>query len=119
MPTDLDEVSTGSIELLFPSDMNSGQRFTLREYATYEAEEVREKVGTDYPEFGQWVPVIYDDQDAWLGTVSELVQELQSYENPENVTFEVTKWRKTGTDQTASYAVNLENVDGDVKQGSL
>lgn len=119
MPTDLSDVQTGGVDLLFADDLKSGVQFKLREASAYEAEEVREELSTDTPEFGKWLPVEQDDSEAWVVALGELVEELQSYENPQAVTFEVTRCRKSGTKQTSPYEVVIEPVAGDVNQSSL
>lgn len=119
MPTDLSEAKTGGIDLLFADDLVPGKRFELREAAVYDAEEVREEVDGDIPKFGRWLPAVSDGQDAWLVALGELVEELQSYENPLSITFEVTRCEKSGTDDTDPYEVNLEVADGDPQQDSL
>jgi len=120
MPTDLQDAKTGGIELLFPKDdIVPGLRFELKEAAVYDAEEVREEVGGDYPEFGRWVPVTYDGEEAWIAAVGELVTELQRYENPLAMEFEVTRCEKSGQRDTAPYEVNLEEVNGDAQQTGL
>jgi len=119
MPVDLSEAQTGGIDLLFADDLKSGVRFELREASVYQAEEVREEIDGDIPKFGKWMPVTSDGSDAWVVALGELVEELQTYENPMGVTFEVTRCQKSGTKDTDPYEVNLEAVDGDKQQASL
>jgi len=118
MPTDLSEAQTGGIDLLFADDL-SGTEFELREASVYDAEEVREEVSGDIPKFGKWMPVTTTDGDGWIVALGELVEELQTYENPLTVTFEVTRCEKSGSEQTDPYEVNLEVTDGDTQQTGL
>lgn len=119
MPTDLADHDTGGIELLFADEL-PGTVFSLRETAVYEAEEVRSEVGGDIPKFGDWLPVeVEGDGAAWIVALGELVEELKQYENPQAVELEVTRCEKSGSQQTDPYEVNLEQVGGDAKQGSL
>lgn len=118
MPTDLDEAQTGGVDLLFADDL-SGTEFELREAAVYEAEEVRQEVDTDIPKFGNWMPVITEDGDGWIVALGELVEELQTYENPMGLQLKVTRCEKSGTKQTDPYEVNIEVVDGDTQQTGL
>lgn len=118
MPTNLEDAQTGGVDLLFADDLQ-GTEFELLEAAIYEAEEVRNDVNGDIPKFGNWMPVTIDDSDAWVVGLGELVEELQKYENPLEVTFSVTRCEKSGTEQTDPYEVNVEVVDGDLKQSGL
>jgi len=118
MPVDLSDAETGGIDLYFADDL-SGINFQLRESAVYEAEEVREDVDGDIPKFGKWLPVETEDSDGWAVALGELIEELQTYENPLGLTFEVTRCEKSGPKDTDPYEVNVEVVDGNSKQTSL
>lgn len=118
MPIDLNEAQTGGVDLLFADDLR-GTEFDLREAAVYEAEEVRNEVSGDIPKFGNWMPVTTDDGDGWIVALGELVEELQTYDNPVALTFEVTRCEKSGTEQTDPYEVNLEVVHGEPQQTGL
>jgi len=118
MPVDLSEAQTGGVDLLFADDL-SGTEFQLREASVYTAEEVREEIDNDIPEFGKWMPVTTADGDAWAVALGEFVDELKAYENPMGLTFEVTRCQKSGAKQTDPYEVNLEQVDGDAQQKTL
>lgn len=118
MPVDLSEAQTGGVDLLFADDLSSTE-FELREASVYEAEEVREEVDGDIPKFGKWMPVVTTDGDGWIVALGELVEELQTYENPMGVTFNITRCEKSGTKQTDPYEVNVEVQDGDIQQTGL
>lgn len=118
MPTSLDDYDTGGTELLFADDLE-GTVLSLREAAVYEAEEVREEVGGDVPKFGNWLPVQTADGDGWAVALGELVEEIETYENPVAIQFEITRCVKSGPKQTDSYEVNTEIVDGDARQTGL
>ena len=119
MPVDLSEAQTGGIDLLFADDLQNGVQFELREASVYNAEEVREDVDGDIPKFGKWIPASTENGDAWIVALGELVEELQTYENPMAVTFDVTRCEKSGSKQTDPYEVNLEAVEGDLRQTGL
>ena len=103
MPTNLEDVETGGVEVQFASDTHPGQRFQLRELAVYEADEI----DGDVPKFGKWFPVEIDGKDAWLQAVSQLIQELQAVENPLAGEFEVETFEKSGTSDHDPYTVSL------------
>ena len=65
------------------------------------------------------MPVSTEDGDAWGVALGEFVEELQSYENPMGLTYEVTRCEKSGSRQTDPYEVNLEVRDGDTNQTGL
>lgn len=118
MPTELDEAQTGGIELLFADDL-PGTEFQLRESAVYEAEEVREELDLDIPEFGKWIPVTVDGEDCWIPAYGEVVEELQVFENAMAPELKVTRCEKSGSKSTDPYEVNIETVDGDSQQTGL
>jgi len=118
MPTELSEAQTGGVDLLFADDLE-GTEFQLREASVYESEEVREEVGGDIPQFGKWMPVETSGSDGWIVALGELVEGLQTYENPMGVTFKVTRCEKSGNKQTDPYEINIEVTDGDIRQTSL
>jgi len=118
MPVDLKDAQTGGVDLLFADDLH-GTEFELREEAVYTAEEVREKIDNDIPEFGKWMPVSTRNGDGWAVALGELVEELQSYENPSGVTYEITRCDKSGPRQTDPYEVNVEVLEGDLAQTGL
>jgi len=119
MPTDLSEAQTGGVDLLFADDLRNGVQFELREASVYQAEEVREQIDGDIPKFGKWMPVNTDDGEGWVVALGELVEELQRYENPMGLSFDVTRCEKSGPKDTDPYEVNLEAVDGDLQQTGL
>ena len=109
MPTDLNDVETGGVSLLFADDLQ-GTVFRLRESAAYDADEVTDP--GEVPEFGTWLPVETErDDEAWAVAVSELVEELQRYETPTAVELKITRCEKSGSSQTAPYEVNVEQVE--------
>lgn len=119
MPTDLSEVDTQGVNLVF-SDNLEGTEFRLKEPAVYEAEEVRDQTGQDIPEFGDWLPVETDrEENTWLVALGELVGELQDLANPVGVELVITRCEKSGPKQTDPYEINVEVLDGDEKQAGL
>ena len=119
MPVDLQDAETGGVDLIFADDLE-GTVFQLTESAVYEAEEVRDAEGGDIPKFGSWLPVSTPENDeAYAVAVSELVQELQTYENAMGLKLKVTRCQKSGNGETDKYEVNVEVEDGDPKQSGL
>lgn len=109
MPTDLSDVSTGGVNLLFADDLQ-GTVLQLRKASAYDADEVTDP--GEVPEFGTWLPVETEQyEEAWAVAVSELVEELQRFESPTAVRLEVTRCEKSGPSQTDPYEVNVEQVD--------
>jgi len=118
MPTDLAEAETGGVNLFFADDLE-GEQFDLQDASVYDAEEVRQEIGGDVPKFGRWMPVDHADGDGWIVALGELIEELQQFENPQAVTFTVTRCEKSGNEQADPYEVNVEADDGDPQQTGL
>jgi hypothetical protein len=117
MPTDLDDVETGGIDLFFGGEAE-GETFMLLEPSVFEADEVRDELGTEVPKFGRWLPVHLSDEQGkthgsgWVTAVGELVEELQGLEaDPVEVPWTVTRCEKSGTKDTDPYEVNVEIHD--------
>ena len=106
MPKDLADSVTGSTELVFPDDSNGTYR--LRERSVYDAEEVRDELETDIPQYGDWLPVELENGDeAWLTAPSELRSILLKDEIQVGERFEIEKMRKRGMDQSSPYQVTV------------
>lgn len=116
MPENLHEASTGGPSLVFAGDAK-GVRFRLREVALYSAEETAEELGNDPdegpPQFGRWLPIQAEDEDAWMVAPGELVEELQRLEAEAGELFEVTRCQKSGNRETDPFEVNLERLSDD------
>lgn len=115
MPTDLQEASTGGASLVFADDA-AGCRFRLREASLYEPEEVQEELGHDGdgpPEYGRWLPVEIEDEEAWMVAPGELIEELQRLEAGAGEIFEVARIEKSGSGETDPFEVNLERLSDD------
>lgn len=106
---DLHEADTGGLNLLF-SDELSGTEFRLREASLYSAEEVRDDLGADTPEFGRWLPVETEEGEGYAVAPGELVEELQRLEASAGDEFAVTRCEKSGRGETDPYEVNLEAI---------
>ena len=120
MPTDLSDSVSGSTELVFPDDVDGTYR--LRERSVYDAEEVREELNGDVPQYGDWLPVEDSGEKAWLVAPSELQAELLDQEIRVNELFRVDEMKKTGRGQSDPYRVSVtlperKTVDDD--QASL
>lgn len=115
MPTDLTEVETGSLSLLFPDEL-SGTEFRLSEASVYDAEEVREEIESDTPEFGRWLPVEANgDGEGFANAPGELLEELKRLEAEAGESFVITRCEKAGDDDTAPYEVNVERLGEDAQ----
>lgn len=115
MPTNLAEAETGSLSLLFPDELE-GTEFRLSEAVVYDAEEVRDEIESDTPEFGRWLPVETDgDGEGFANAPGELLEELQRLEAEAGESFVVTRCEKGGGDDTAPYEVNVERLGEDAQ----
>jgi hypothetical protein len=120
MPKDLADSVTASTELVFPDDSNGTYR--LRERSVYDAEEVRDELETDIPQYGDWLPVEDSGEKAWLVAPSELQAELLDQEIRVNELFRVDEMKKTGRGQSDPYRVSVtlpERKTVDEDQASL
>jgi hypothetical protein len=120
MPTDLSDSVSGSTELVFPDDV--GGKYRLRERSVYDAEEVREDLDGDVPQYGDWLPVEDNGEKAWLVAPSELRAELIDQEIRVNELFRIDEMTKTGRGQSDPYRVSVtlpERKTVDEDQASL
>lgn len=107
---DLHEATTGGLSLLFPDEL-SGKEFRMTEAALYDAEEVREEIDADHPQFGRWLPVETEaDGEGYAAAVGELVEELQRLEAEAGEQFVVTRCQKSGPQESDPFEVNLERL---------
>ncbi len=121
MPEDLSDAVTGSTELVFPDDAD-GQTYSLRERSVYDAGEVRDEMDADIPEYGSWLPVEVDGDQAWLVAPSDLLAKLDDQEINPGERFRIEKMIKSGREESDPYDVTVtlpdrEAVDED--QASL
>lgn len=117
MPTDLNQASTGSQNLVFASDMN-GVVFRITETAVYDAEEVREALdqpedGT--PEYGRWFPAEIEGQESFLNAPGEFIEELQRIDPETGEIVAVTRAEKAGRGETDPWEINLETRSDDAQ----
>jgi len=106
MPEKLSESVMG-VELVFPSDAASTV-FQLSEDAVYGAEEVRDETGSDTPQYGKWLRVETNGQEAFLSAPAELRKELVDHGAEPGETYEVTRCEQSGPDPSDPYEVNVE-----------
>lgn len=107
---DLHEAQTGGLNLLFTDELESTE-FRLLEAKLLDAEEVRDAIGAETPEFGRWLPVeTADDGEGYAVAPGELIEELQRLEAEAGEEFIVTRCEKSGYDDTSPYEVNLERL---------
>lgn len=117
MTEDLHEASTGGPSLVFADDAN-GVRFRISEAVLYDAAEVRDNIGADAdgtPQYGRWLPVEIEKDDAWLLAPGELVEELQRLEAEAGRVYEVTRAEKSGNGETDPWEFNVESRDDDAQ----
>jgi hypothetical protein len=108
----LDESVTGSTELVFPDDTD-GETYRLRELNVYGAEEVRDDIGGDVPQYGSWLPVtvLETGEEAWLTAPSRLRKVLVENDLDTGERFTIVKMTKPGTDQSNPYRVQVTFPD--------
>ena len=108
MPEDLTESVSGSTELVFPDDAPG--RYELRERSVYDAEEVRDELNGDVPQYGRWIPVTetVTGTEAWLTAPSQLRSELVDRNISAGEQFEIVTMRKDGTEQSDPYRVEID-----------
>lgn len=110
MPTDLEEVDTGGLNLLFTDELE-GIEFKLRAPSVWDAEEVREELDAETPQYGRWLPVETDrDGRGFAVAPGEMLEELQRIGASAGTIVEVTRCRKSGSGETDPYEVNVETV---------
>jgi len=111
MPEDLADSVSGSAELIFPDDADS-RTYRLEELSVYEAEEVRNEIGSDdVPQYGSWIPVTEEtDSRAWLNAPSQLRSQLVKDNVTAGERFKITKMVK-GTGQSDPYRVKVTYPD--------
>jgi hypothetical protein len=112
MPTDLTDSVSGTTELIFPDD-STGSTYRLRELVVFEAEEVRDELGGEVPQYGSWVPVTVEEtgEEAYLTAPAQLRNELVNSDVTEDERFEIVKMRKEGRDQSSPYQVSIDFPD--------
>jgi hypothetical protein len=123
MAEDLRDSVSGTVELVFPDDA-AGKTYRLRELTVYDAEEVREDLDGDVPQYGRWLPVKEQEtgDDAWLTAPSRLRSALVENDVQTGETFGIGTMKQTGTGQTDPYLVELtlpERRDNPGDQASL
>jgi hypothetical protein len=122
MPENLSDSVTGAVELIFPDDATD-EPYSLRELAVYDAEEVRDEMGTDIPQYGSWLPIEMDDGDeAWLTAPSQLRQKLVNQDAKPGERFIIDRMVKDGRDPSTPYQVELtfpERATSDDRQTGL
>lgn len=118
MPENLHEASTGGSDLVFSDDL-SGVRFRLTALELYDAEEVCDEIDNDPdegpPQYGRWLAVEIEGEEAWVVAPGELIEELQRLEAEAGEIFEVTRAVKSGSGEADPYEVNLERKSDDAQ----
>ena len=112
MPEDLNETVSEGTELVFPDDA-SGKTYRLCERSVYDAAEVRAEMETDIPQYGSWLPVKLDGEDAWLTAPSQLRTRLVEDTIKPNEVFNIREMEKRGNDPSDPYQVELAYPERD------
>lgn len=105
----LHEAQTGGLNLLFPDELESIE-FRLTDVTLLDADEVRDEIESDTPEFGRWIPVETEDGEGFASAPGELVEELQRLEAEAGEEFTVTRCQKSGNAESDPYEVNVERL---------
>jgi len=110
----LDESVSGSTELVFPDDTD-GEEYCLLESNVYSAEEVRDELGGDVPQYGSWLKVHIQEteRDGWLTAPTDLRSGLVEASIETGEVFRIETMRKRGSDQSDPYLVDLSFPDRD------
>jgi hypothetical protein len=109
MPRNLKDSVSGSTELIFPDDVDGTYR--LRERSVYDAGEVRDELDGDVPQYGDWIPVEDDGDEAWLVAPSDLRAQLIDREIRTGERFTIDEMVKTGREQSDPYSVTVTLPD--------
>ena len=120
MPEDLSDSVSGSTELVFPDD-SANKTYRLRERSVYDAEEVRDEIESDIPQYGSWLPVELDGDEAWLIAPSQLRAALVEGDVRASEAFRIERMEKEGLGQSAPYEVKISypERDQDGRQSGL
>jgi len=114
MPENLHDADTGGQSLIFPDDAE-GVRFRLRRTELYSADEVRDEIGQDTPEYGRWLMAEIEGETGFFLCPGEMIEELQDLEVESGQVLEVTRMEKSGGDETDPYEVNVERHSTDTQ----
>jgi tRNA(Ser,Leu) C12 N-acetylase TAN1 len=110
----LEDSVTATGELVFPDDA-SGKTFTLQERSVYDAEDVRDELDTDIPQYGRWLPVEVETrtgmETGFLAAPSELRKRLVEESVRPNETFRVETMKKDGHGESDPYRVEISFPD--------
>jgi hypothetical protein len=119
MVKELSESVSGSTELVFPDD-SDGQMYRFTALSVFDAEEVRDELGTDIPEYGSWMPVTIAEtgEEAFLSAPAALRSQLLDQDARAGELVEITEMAKTGSDQSDPYRVELRFPERDADTGS-
>jgi hypothetical protein len=111
MVEDLSDSVSGSTELVFPDDVTGTETYRLQKRKVYDAEDVREELDSDVPQYGKWLPVELNGDEAWLVAPSELRSELVDQEIRTGERFTIDQMTKSGRGQSDPYEVSITLPD--------
>lgn len=122
MPTEIENTPTGAEGFIFPDELQ-GVSFLLVEDAVYTAYEVREElhdgsaIDEDHeaaaegqtPAYGRWLraDVTGRDDEQWIAAPGELIEELQTWDDPTGGRLMVSRCEKSGPAESDPYEVNV------------
>jgi hypothetical protein len=113
----LDDSVSGSTELVFP-DQADGEEYSLLERNVYSAEEVRDEIESDVPQYGSWLPVRIQEteRDGWLTAPTDLRSCLLEADVQTGETFRIDEMKQFGNEQSAPYFVEISIPGRDVTE---
>jgi hypothetical protein len=110
MTTNLFDIVSGSTDLIFPDE--SVGTYSLATHEVHEAEELREKLNSDIPEYGRWLSVIDErDVERYLVAPGDLLKALKDAEVTLSERFTIESMSKSGSEQSAPYHVEVTFPD--------
>ena len=107
MPEDLSEVQTGN-SLLFAQDLEEKPELKLESTSVYDANEVRNREDTPWPEFGNWLFVSDGEAEKYCVAHAGLIEALQEHEIEAGDTFEITRYDRPGDEDHSPYRIEIE-----------
>jgi hypothetical protein len=117
---DLSESVTTTRELVFPDDA-AGKKYRIPNLNVYDADEVREELDSDIPQYGKWLPVeiagATGDGDGFLCAPSHLRSVLVEESIQAGELFRIEKLEKTGLGESDPYKAEVTFPDREADAG--
>jgi len=116
----LSESVTTTRELVFPDDA-SGKEYRLPSLNVYGADEVRDELDSDIPQYGKWMPVEIigntGDEDGFLCAPSHLRSVLLENSVQAGELFRIDTLTKTGVAESDPYRAEVSFPDREADAG--